>query len=416
MNRPLLLLFAVLTGGGVWYGAGEERTSHWIAFLKEARASKLNSDAPPSLRAPRTLENAAPVPVVTAPANAEAVPVTRTSIGWIEPVARVAVRARIDGMIVARSLHDGATVSAGDVLFQLDDREIRAQIARGEAALARDQAVLSREQAALKRTQDLLSKSVATQAQAEEAAANVRIAAANVAASEAALAVDRARLGYTTITAPISGRAGVVRASVGHLVRGSDVAGDGLVTITQMSPLQVSFSLPERDLPLLRAALSDPARKSLVRVLADHDGSLSSEAVLSFMDASVEASSGTILVKATLSGDVGLWPGQYVRVEAHLGRHPEAVTVPHVALRLENEGAHVFVVQPSGLAQKRRVEPLETRGDRTVIAQGLTAGERVIVDGHPRLRHGSPVVETIQAAATLPGGPPDLRDSGPVGR
>ncbi len=141
------------------------------------------------------------------------------SIGWIEPTARVTVRARIDGIIVERHIHDGTEVAVGDLLFRLDDRELQAQIARGEAALDRDRAVLAKPQAALKRTQELLARSVASQAQAEEAAAEVRIAAANVAASEAALAMDRAKLAHTRITAPISGRAGVVQAGEGVLLQ-----------------------------------------------------------------------------------------------------------------------------------------------------------------------------------------------------
>ena len=127
-----------------------------------------------------------------------------------------------------------------------------------EAVLARDRALLGKAQAELRRTQELLARSVSTHAQAEDAAAEVRIAAANVSASEAALAMDQTRLEHTRITAPISGRAGVVHGSEGHVVRGSDPSGEGLVTITRMSPMKVAFSLPERDLPLLHATLAGP--------------------------------------------------------------------------------------------------------------------------------------------------------------
>jgi multidrug efflux system membrane fusion protein len=328
-------------------------------------------------------------------------PITRTGIGWIEPTARVIVRARIDGTIVERHVHDGAAVAAGDLMFRLDDRELQAQIARGEAALARDRAVLGKAQAALKRTQELLTRSVASQAQAEEADAEVRIAAANVAASEAALAIERTKLGHTRITAPISGRAGVVQGGEGHVVRGSDLSGDGLVTITRMSPLQVSFSLPERDLPLLRAALADPKGKAYARVLADQDGQTSVEADLTFIDSSVDVSSGTILAKATLKADSGLWPGQYVRVELTLGTHPEVAAVPLVALQPGHGDPHVFVVGSGDIVEMRQVQPLATSHDTAVIAKGITPGERVVVEGQARLRDGNLVVETVVAPTPL---------------
>jgi multidrug efflux system membrane fusion protein len=342
-------------------------------------------------------------------------PITRTGIGWIEPTARVTVRARIDGTIVEQHIHDGAEVAAGDLLFRLDDRELQAQIARGEAALARDRAVLAKAHAALRRTQELLARAVASQAQAEEAAAEVSIAAANVAASEAALAMERTRLGHTRITAPISGRAGVVQGGEGHVVRGSDLSGDGLVTITRMSPLQVSFSLPERDLPLLRAALTDPNNKGRVHVLAGQDRQISAEAELTFIDSSVDVSSGTILAKAVLKANNGLWPGQYVRVEPRLGTHPEATAVPLVALQTGSGGPHVFVVGLGDIVEVRQVQPLATSHDTAVIVKGLTPGERVVVEGQARLRHGSSIVETAVAPAPLAQGS-RTADAGPVRR
>jgi multidrug efflux system membrane fusion protein len=342
-------------------------------------------------------------------------PITRTGIGWIEPTASVTVRARIDGTIVERHIRDGADVAAGDLLFSLDNRELQAQIARGEAALARDRAVLAKAQAALKRTQELLARSVASQAQAEEAEAEVRIAAANVAASEAALAMEQTKLGHTRITAPISGRAGVVQGGEGHIVRGSDLSGNGLVTITRMSPLQVSFSLPERDLPLLRAALADHKDKGHVRILAGQDGQTSAEADLTFIDSSVDVGSGTILAKAVLKASNGLWPGQYVRVELTLGMHPEAAAVPHAALQTGGSGPHVFIVGPRDIVEVRRVEPLNTKNDEVILVKGLTPGERVVVGGHTRLRNGSSVTET-----TLNPKPPAqssrTADAGPVRR
>lgn len=403
MIRSALLLVSIMSAGGLWYvmAGAEGQAAVWTSALKLLETSGLAPEPPAPAQTSLSQKSPPPVAVTTAPVRVKAMPITRTGIGWIEPTASVTVRARIDGTIIERHIRDGAEVAVGDLLFSLDNRELQAQIARGEAALARDRAVLAKAQAALKRTQELLARSVASQAQAEEADAEVRIAAANVAASEAALAMERTKLGHTRITAPISGRAGVVQGGEGHIVRGSDLSGDGLVTITRMSPLQVSFSLPERDLPLLRAALADPKDKGYVRVLAGQDGQTSAEADLTFIDSSVDVGSGTILAKAILKASNELWPGQYVRVELTLGTHPEAAAVPHVALQTGGSGPHVFIVGPGDIVEVRRVEPLDTKNDEAVLVKGLTPGERVVVEGHARLRNGSSITEAALAPKPL---------------
>jgi multidrug efflux system membrane fusion protein len=195
------------------------------------------------------------IPVVTAMAQNADLPITRASVGWVEPIATVTIRARIEGEMVERRVQDGQIVKEGDVLFRLDDREIQAQIARDEATLVKDQATATKTQNDIRRIGELLGKGAASQQQFDVVTADSKVAAANVAADQASLQADRIKLGYTVIRAPISGRVGVVRVTEGNLVRAND-SGDGLVTITQMQPLRVSFTLPERDLDLLRAALA----------------------------------------------------------------------------------------------------------------------------------------------------------------
>ncbi len=417
MIRMVLLLLTGISAGGLWYvlAGAEGQAAVRTSALKLLGTARRPPEPPAPAHAPPLQKSPPPIAVITAPVRAKAMPITRTSIGWIEPMARVTVRARIDGTIVERHIRDGSEVAAGDLLFRLDDRELQAQIARSEAILTRDRAVLAKAQAALKRTQELLSRSVATQTQAEEAAAEVRIATADVAASEATLAMDRIRLGHTRIAAPISGRAGVVQGGEGHVVRGSDLSGDGLVTITRMSPLQVAFSLPERDLPLLRAALAGPKDKGHVRVVTGQDDQTTTKADLTFIDTSVDVSSGTILAKATLKTGDGFWPGQYGRVELTLGAHPEAAAVPLIALQAGPSGSHVFVAQTGGVVEIRRVEPLDTNQDEVVIAKGLTPGERVVVEGHARLRDGSLIMETATAPTPLAQGS-RTANAGPVRR
>ena len=181
----------------------------------------------------RNQGEAARVAVVTAVAESVDLPITRSSVGWVEPDATVTVRARIDGQVVEQQVRDGEIVKAGDVLFRIDDREIQAQIARDEAMLAKDQATLARTQADVRRVEELLSKGSASRQQFDVVTADSKVAAANVAADQATLQADRIKLDYTVIKAPIAGRVGVVRVTPGNLVRANDT-GDGLVTITQM--------------------------------------------------------------------------------------------------------------------------------------------------------------------------------------
>lgn len=332
------------------------------------------------------------VPVIAATAGREDVPILRSSVGWVEPVATVTVRARVEGEVLAQHVEDGQLVQRGDLLFEIDDREIRAAIAKDEALLERDRAALERAQADAARARDLLARKVAAPQQVDQTEADAKIAAANVQADQAALDNDRIRLGYTSVKAPIDGRVGVVRVTPGNIVRASD-GGEGLVTITQMKPLRVTFTLPERDLPALRAAAA--AGTVPVRVVMHKGEDGRAEGRLDFIDSSVDAASGTITAKALIPNEDGaLWPGQYVDVAIELGKVAGAVTIPMVAVQPGQDGPFVYVVGQDGTAALRQVRTGETLGQAIVIRAGLAAGERVVVEGQQRLRDGARVSET----------------------
>lgn len=334
----------------------------------------------------------APLPVRTAAAIRESRPVTRSAVGWIEPAASVTVQARIDAEIVEQTVTEGQRVKAGDVLFRLGDRELKAKIARSEAILARDRARLAGAIGDLERIKELVAKAVASPSQRDQAAAQVQILAAEVAASEAALLADRIALDHATIRAPIDGRVGAVDVRRGSFVGPSASAGEGLLTITQMQPLRVSFTLPERDLGLLRAALGGTGETAEVQVLSSDGDRLLGTGPVSFLDSAVDTQSGTIGVLALLSNkDEALWPGQYVRVQVTFGVERDLVTVPLGALISHKEGARTFVAAPDGTAVMREVELAEIRGERALIASGLRPGEEVIVEGGWRLYDGAQI-------------------------
>jgi len=339
------------------------------------------------------------VPVITAVAQGKDLPVTRTSVGSIEPIATVTVRARIEGVMVEQRVRDGQMVKEGDILFRLDDREIQAQITRDEAALAKDQAMLAKTQNDVRRVQELLGKGATSQQQFDVVTADSKVAAANVAADQAALQTDRIKLGYTTIAAPIPGRVGVVRVTPGNLIRSND-SGDGLVTITQMQPLRASFTLPERDLDLLRAALArkEPAP---VRVYAGASDETLATGQLIFVDSTVDTLSGTVTAKALFDNRDGrLWPGQYVRVALDLGLRPNVTTAPLVAVQPSQDGPFVFVVKPDMTVERRPVEVAEARGSVAAFASGLKPTEKVVVEGQQRLKNGMTVIEKTPQASS----------------
>jgi len=219
-----------------------------------------------------------------------------------------------------------------------------------------------------------------------------QFAAANVAADQATLQADRIKLDYTVIKAPIAGRVGVVRVTPGNLVRANDT-GDGLVTITQLKPLRISFSLPERELDLVRAAL---ARNGAAPVRAYASGATQASATgkLFFVDSAVDTLSGTVTAKAMFDNEGDqLWPGQYVRIEVDLGARPNVTTVPLVAVSPGQGGTFAFVVKADGTVERRKVEIADSRNEIAVIASGIRPGEKVVIEGQARLRDGSPVVE-----------------------
>ncbi|MBN9269025.1 MAG: efflux RND transporter periplasmic adaptor subunit, partial [Mesorhizobium sp.] len=236
-------------------------------------------------------------------------------------------------------------------------------------------------------------------------AAAAKADAATVLADQAAIDADNVQLGFTRITAPISGRLGAVNATVGDLV----TTGNGnsqatpLVTITQMDPLQVSFSLPEGDLPLLQKALAAP-ESAVVTLRHDGDPDPIGSGRLTFVDSSVDTASGTIAVRASVPNpDLKLWPGQYVGAMLEAGTMPGMVSVPTVAVQPSQKGPFVYVVKPDNTVEMRPVTVALTIGDNSGLSGGLKSGEKVVVEGQTRLKNGAAVREGTAGATS--GGP-----------
>jgi len=329
-------------------------------------------------------------------------PIRRYAIGFISSPAVVSINARVSSQIVSIDVKDGQMVKAGDLLFSLDDRALKAQLAKDQATLVKDQALLASSAADLQRAKDLVAKQAGTQQTYDQAVAAQKAAAATVEADKATLDADMVQLGFATITAPISGRLGSVSVAVGDLVstsNGNSNTATPLVTITQMDPLQVNFNLPESDLALLHKALAKPLQGG-VTLTTDGDPTPIGKGTLDFVDSSVDTASGTIATRASVpNADLSLWPGQYVNVVIDAGIMPQMTSVPTVAVQPSQKGPFVYVIKPDNTVEMRPVQVALTEGENSAISQGLKSGERVVVEGQTRLKNGAAVHEGKATAA-----------------
>jgi membrane fusion protein, multidrug efflux system len=353
---------------------------------------------------------APPVAVVTAVAESKDVPITRDAVGWVEPIASVAVRPRLDGEIVDVAVSEGDVVKENDVLFRLDDAALQAMVAKDQANIDKDQANLDQAKADLQRDTSLASyKNAVTEQQLQQQQALVDADTATVALDKAQLRADQVQLSYATITAPIAGRIGVVNVTKGAVVRAADTT--SLLTITQMAPLRVSFTIPERDLDAFRQALASSPPAS-VNAIGAQSGASQSSGTLTFIDSNVDTSSGTVTVKADFgNADGALWPGEYVKVECQLGVHHAATVVPLAAVQLNENGSFVYLVKAGGKVAAQKVTLTDSTDGAGVVGSGVSPGDHVVVEGQLRLHDGSLVKETpATVAAAEPSAPTPTPD------
>jgi len=326
---------------------------------------------------------------------------TVTNIGTVQALNTVLVRARVDGAIEEVLFKEGQIVSRGDILVKLDPLPFEAQLRVNQAQLAKDIASLDNAKVDLQRYEDLLkadSISSQTRDTARSLVAQLTAAVANDAAQ-----VDMARLSlsYTSIRAPITGRVGARLIDAGNIVHITDTT--GLVVITQLSPIAVSFAVPQERLKDLRAA---QAHSSIpVTVLNDAGDPSENAGEVILIDNQIDTTTGTIHCKAQFSNASDtLWPGQFVTVRVALKTLPDAVLIPTIAVQNGSEGPYVYVVTPDNRAKARVVHIGSVEGDQTIVGSGLSAGETAVTEGQFRLEPDALVhVESVDSPrASLP--------------
>lgn len=332
-----------------------------------------------------------PPPVLVAKAEAADVPVILTAIGTVQARASVAVKSRVDGHILETRFREGQAVAKGDLLIRIDPRPFEAQLKQAEANVARDRAQLAKVRADLKRYGQLSERGVASVQRHEEAQAAATSLEATIRAGEAAIEFARLQLEYSTIRAPIDGRAGSLLVSVGNLVRGTDAS--PLVVINETRPVYVSFTLPEQHLGEIRRRMGGDGLT--IEARPPEDPGPPAVGKVDFINNAVDPATGTIGLRATVANqDERLLPGQFANVRVTMATLKGAIVVPAQAIQNSQRGPFVFVLKAGtvkdnqGEVEQRYVKTGVAHDERIVVREGLGPGEIVVTEGQLRLKPG----------------------------
>jgi RND family efflux transporter MFP subunit len=371
----LVVAVAAAVGFGGYYYAWPEPISsyaaHWFGHAGSAVAQ-----AP---QGPR------PVAIEVGTAVKKDMPVLLEGIGNVTTIASVAVKSRLDNEIVGVHFADGGKVKQGDLLFTLDTRAIEAQMRQVEGNIARDQAQLDGAARDVRRYTELVAKAATPVTNLENAQTQLATFTGALKADQAALENLRVQLTYCSIKAPISGRISMANVKVGNFVRSADIA--PMAMINQMSPVYVSFTIPQKYLPDIRRALA--AETGNVEIIIPGETKRATGTV-SMIENAVDVTTGMATVRATMPNENELlWPGTLVTAQMTL-RVESTVTVPSTAVQVSQAGQFVYVVKD----RKAVVQPVKvtrTIGAESVISEGLQGGETVVTDGHLLLTDGAAV-------------------------
>jgi len=329
-----------------------------------------------------------PVPVLVATVTEKTVPVELKVIGNVEAYSTVSIKSRLSGQLVQVNFKEGQDVKAGDLLFVIDPRPYEAALRQVEANLARDKALATKAQADAGRYAELIRKQFVSQQDYDQAKATAESLGATVNADQVAVQNAKLNLSYCYIKAPISGRTGSLIAHQGNMIK--DNADTAMLVINQIQPIYVSFAVPEQNLAAVRKFMA--AEKIKVEAIIAGQDNAPEVGVLSFIDNTVDKTTGTILCKATFTNESKrLWPGLFVNVVVQLSTQPNAILVSSRAVQTSQEGQIVFVVKPDLTVEIRPVEVGRPIDGDVIITKGLKPGERVVTEGQLRLVPGAKV-------------------------
>lgn len=370
----IALIGAVLLERGYWTidGASALLRDYWAPEKAVAQA-------------PGPGPGGRPVPVEIGKAVRKKVPVRLDALGTVTPIASVAIKARVETTIVGVHFEDGARVNKGDLLFTLDCRQIEADMKRIQAVIDGAQASLTQAQRDVTRYTDLVARNASPIVTLNNAQTAVNISRATADSNRAQLENLRVQRGFCTIHAPISGRISMANVKTGNFVRPADSA--PMATIIQTAPVYVSFPVPQKNLPAIRAAIAAETATVQAAVAGQPKRA---EGKVAMIENTVDPATGMATIRAAMPNtDELLWPGTLVTAEMTL-RVEDAVTVPSNAVQVSQTGSFVFVVV-DGKAKVQPVIVARLFGVDSVIASGLKGGETVVTEGQLLLSNGTRV-------------------------
>jgi multidrug efflux system membrane fusion protein len=364
-------------------------------FFDQALRDKARAAAAPS--------GSAGIPVTVAVAEARDVPVFIRGLGTVQAYKTVAVKTRVDGQIVNVDFHEGQDVKKGDLLFQIDARPYQAALDRAVAARQRDEAQLEGAQLDLERYGKLIGSGYQSRQSYDQQKAQVDGLKAAIAGDQAAVDTAKLNLVYSDIRAPIDGRTGQRLIDLGNLVQTSQ--NTTLVTITQIKPIFVNFTVPQYANHNLRKS---QAKDALIAYAYSADDTYKlAEGKVTLVDNQIDSATGTLRLKATYdNADERLWPGEFVSVRLQLSTRKDAITVPQRAVMQGANGSYGYVVKADNTVERRALEVAATQDGIAVITKGVSIGEKIVADGQYRLTDGAHVRVDRPTASTPAGGRP----------
>lgn len=348
------------------------------------RSTIADSDAAPESSVPP------PVPIVATKVQVSDVPIVMTGIGTVKAYNVVDIHTQVTGTIEKIGFVQGQIVHPGSLIAQLDPRPYQAALQQAEANLKSSEAHLANAQANLSRYVPLLKQGFATPQQVADQAAAVSEQDAAIASDKAAIFNAKTQLSYTTITSPIDGVTGIKRVDIGNIVQPGTTT--PIVTITQIQPIYVEFTLPQNDIAGVQSAIAKATPTAVA--YGQDDRTKLGEGTLLMMNNTVSSSSGTVQLLATFPNkNRELWPGEFVNVQLVVSVRHNGITVPLDALQQGQNNEFVFLVQPDHKVKEQPVVVGETLNGRALINSGLQPGDTVVAKGQYRLAEGVQVTE-----------------------
>jgi multidrug efflux system membrane fusion protein len=389
-----VLIVALCAAGYAVYAPQDvEKISPQAADVARAVRAKLPLGGETPEAAKPDAPAPAPVPVEAQAVEKKDFPVVLESLGQVAPYQTVTVKARVDGQITRIGFKEGQTVQKGDLLAEIDPRPFQAALEQTQAKKQQDEANLANAKRDLDRYNTLAKQSFASQQQLDTQKALVNNDTALVAADDASIDAAQTQLGYTKITAPLTGRVGYRLVDQGNMVAASQQT--GIVVINQLQPISVTFTAPEEQVGEINQLMKTGDAKVTVKTT---DGKPLSQGVLEVVDNTIDVATGTVKLKARFDNkDDKLWPGLAVIVDLTLGVDKGALVVPTAAVQHGVNGLYVYVIDADGKAQSHPVEIAHQNVQEAALSSGVKEGDRIVTAGQSQIKPGAPVaVQTAQ--------------------